>query len=89
MHSQQRIGGRYLAGLVIAFALLFLLVGTIGPAHRSSYYFAIVPLPAGIAALLGWRAWTSEDHSTGFSAGALALLLLVLVFSHLLPRSHG
>jgi fucose 4-O-acetylase-like acetyltransferase len=89
MRSQQRIGGRYLAGLVIAFALLFFVVGTVGPAHRSPYYLAIVPLPAAIAAFLGWRAWTSKERSTALSAAALVLLLVVLVFSHLLPRSHG
>ena len=87
--SQQRIGSRYLAGLVIAFALLFFVVGTVGPAHRSPYYLAIVPLPAAIAAFLGWRGWTSKEHSTVFSAAALVLLLVVLVFSHFLPRSHG
>jgi len=87
--SQQRIGRRYLAALVIAFALVFFVVGTLGPAHRSPYYLAIVPLPAAIAAFLGWRAWTSRERSTAFSAAALVLLLVVLVFSHLLPRSHG
>ena len=87
--SQQRIGRRYLAALVIAFALVFFVVGTLGPAHRSPYYLAIVPLPAAIAVFLGWRAWTSRERSTAFSAAALVLLLVVLVFSHLLPRSHG
>ncbi|HEY6917745.1 MAG TPA: hypothetical protein VI412_00690 [Tabrizicola sp.] len=89
MRAQQRTGSRYLAGLVIAFALLFFVVGTVGPAHRSPYYLAIVPLPATIAAFLGWRAWTSSERSTAFSAAALVLLLVVLVFSHLLPRSHA
>jgi hypothetical protein len=88
IRSQQRTGRRFLAGLVIAFALTFFVVGTVGPAHRSPYYLAIVPLPAAIAALLGWRAWTSE-RSMGLSAAALVLLLLVLVFSHLLPRAAG
>ena len=89
IRSQQRIGSRYLAGLVIAFALLFFVVGTSGPAHRSPYYLAIVPLPAAIAAFLGWRAWNSKERSTVFSAAALVLLLVVLVFSHFLPRAHG
>ena len=87
MRTQQRTGSRYLAALVIVFALVFFLVGTFGPAHRSPYYLAIVPLPAAIAALLGYRAWTSTKRSAVFSAAALVLLLLVLVFSHLLPRS--
>jgi hypothetical protein len=89
LRSRQHIGSRYLAGLVILFALLFVIVGTVGPAHRSPYYLAIVPLPAAIAAFLGWRAWNSKERSAAFSAAALVLLLVVLVFSHLLPRSHG
>jgi cytochrome bd-type quinol oxidase subunit 2 len=89
MRSQQRTGRRYLAGLVIVFALVFFAVGTVGPAHRSPFYVAIVPVPAAIAAFLGWRAWNSKERSAVFSAAALVLLLVVLVFSHLLPRSHG
>jgi len=89
MMKSQRIGSRYLAGLVMGFAIAFFLIGTMGPARHSPYYFAIVPLPALIALLLGWRAWTCEpDKSTGWSAAALLLLLFVLIFSHLLPRSH-
>jgi hypothetical protein len=57
----QRIGSRYLAGLVMAFALLFFAVGTLGPAHRSPYYLAIVPLPAALALLLGYRAWSLSN----------------------------
>lgn len=88
MIRSKQIGRRYLAGLAIAFAILFLIVGTVGPAHRSPYYPLIVPLPALIAIVLGWRAWLSRDEkSVSYSAAALALLLAVLVFSHLLPRS--
>ena len=84
----QRTGNRYLAGLVMLFALAFFAVGTLGPARRSPYYLAIVPLPAVIAAILGWRAWISQDRrSTVFSAVALILLIAVLGLSHLLPRS--
>jgi hypothetical protein len=90
MMRSQRFGNRYLAGLVIALSLLFFIVGTLGPAHRSPYYFAIVPLPALIGVALGWRAWSAEDsRSPGYSAAALVLLLAVLLFSHLLPRSGG
>jgi heme O synthase-like polyprenyltransferase len=86
----QRQGNRYLAGLVIAFAIVFFIVGTLGPAHHSPYYLAIVPLPAAVALFLGWRGWSSQnERSTGYSAAALGLLLLVLIFSHLLPRSTG
>jgi hypothetical protein len=88
MMATQRQGRRYLAGLVMIFALAFMVVGTLGPAHRSPYYLAIVPVPGLVAMSLGWRAWSSEEKSTAFSAAALALLLFVLVFSHLLPRSH-
>ena len=86
----KRVGNRYLAGLVIVFALLFLAVGTLGPARHSPYYLAIVPLPAALALYLGWKAWSSKDErSTIHSAAALVLLLVVLIFSHLLPRSTG
>jgi hypothetical protein len=89
MMKSQVTGNRYLAGLVIVFAILFFVVGTLGPARRSPYYLAIVPPPALIAAVLGWRAWTSRERSTLYSTAALLLLLVVLVFSHLLPRSTG
>jgi cytochrome bd-type quinol oxidase subunit 2 len=84
----KRVGNRYLAGLVILFAASFFAVGTLGPARHSPYYFAIVPLPAAVAMFLGWRAWHSNnERSTTYSAAALVLLLVVLIFSHLLPRS--
>ncbi len=90
MKRSQRQGRRYLGGLVIAFAIAFFLVGTLGPARHSPYYLLIVPLPAFIALVLGWRAWASRDErSTLFSTAALLLLVAVLVLSHLLPRSTG
>jgi hypothetical protein len=88
MMRSQRRGSRYLAGLVIVFALTFFAVGTLGPAHRSPYYVAVVPLPAAIALILGLRAWSNEEKSSGYSAAALVLLVAVLGLSHLLPRSH-
>ena len=89
MKRSKRAGNRYLAGLVIAFAIPFFVVGTLGPAHHSPYYWAIVPLPAAIALFLGWRAWSLQDErSTAYSAAAMVLLIAVLGFSHLLPRSH-
>jgi len=88
MRQSQRNGSRYLAGLVILFATVFFVVGTLGPARHSPYYPVIVPLPALVALILGCRAWALEDErSTRFSAAALALLVAVLVLSHLLPRS--
>ena len=90
MIKSQRIGRRYLAGLAMALALAFFVVGTLGPARHSPYYLLIVPVPALIALFLGWRGWSLEgDRATAHSAGALLLLILVLVFSHLLPRSAG
>ena len=89
MMASKRAGNRYLAGLVIAFAILFLIVGTLGPARHSPYYWLIVPPPSAVALLLGWRAWTSKEKSAAYSASALVLLVLVLGFSHLLPRSTG
>lgn len=88
MRRSQRIGRPYLAGLVMTFAVAFFAVGTLGPAHRSPYYLAIVPLPAVLALILGWRAWSDGERSTAYSAAALILLIAVLAFSHLLPRSH-
>jgi len=87
MRSQCQ-GRHYLAGLVIFFALLFFVVGTLGPAHRSPYYLAIVPPPAAIALVLGLLAWRDERRSVAYSTAALVMLALVLGFSHLLPRSH-
>jgi hypothetical protein len=89
MMRSQRTGNRYLAGLVVMLALAFFAVGTLGPARHSSYYPVIVPLPAFIAMILGWRAWSSGEKSSHYSALALVLLLVVLAFSHLLPRSTG
>ncbi len=85
----QRLGRRYLAGLVMLLAVLFIVVGTLGPARHSPYYWLVVPLPAMAAIGLGWRAWSEEDKSTTYSAAALVLLLIVLLFSHLLPRHSG
>jgi hypothetical protein len=90
MMRSQRFGNRYLAGVVIVVSLLFFIVGTLGPAHRSPFYLAIVPLPALIGLGLGWRAWSAHDRrSPAYSAAALVLLVAVLLFSHLLPRSGG
>ena len=80
MIKPKRKGNRYLAGLVVAFALLFFAIGTLGPARHSPYYFAIVPLPAAIALFLGLHAWSSDnERSAGFSAAALVLLIAVSV----------
>ena len=88
--SQRRhVGRRYLAGLVIVVAVLFFITGTLGPAHRSPFYSLIVPPPALVAFALGLCAWFSQRRSTLHSAAALILLLTVLIFSHLLPRTMG
>ena len=89
MRRSQHLGNRYLAGLVMIFAIIFFVLGTFGPAHRSPYYWLIVPPPALAAFALSWGAWRSSERSTVYSAVALLLLLAVLGFSHLLPRSHG
>jgi hypothetical protein len=85
----QRMGRRYLAGLAIALALAFMVVGALGPANRSPYYPEIVIVPGLAALVLGWRAWSTAERSVTFSAAALLLLLLVLIVSHLLPRAAG
>jgi hypothetical protein len=89
MMRSQRKGNRYLAGLVMAFSLLFFAVGALGPARHSPYYLAIVPLPAAISFIFGWRAWSDDDRSAAYSAAAIILLIAVLGLSHLLPRSHS
>jgi hypothetical protein len=89
MMRSKRTGNRYLAGLVIAFAIVFLVIGTLGPAHRSPYYLVIVPLPTLAALILGLRAWTAAEKSTAYSTAALLLLLAALVLAHLLPKSVG
>ena len=85
----QRTGRRYLAGLAIAFALAFMVLGALGPANRSPFYPEIVFVPGLVALLIGWRAWSIAEKSITFSSVALLLLLLVLIFSHLLPRVAG
>ena len=85
----QRTGRRYLAGLAIAFALVFMVVGALGPANRSPYYPEIVFIPGLVALVIGWRAWLTAERSVTLSAVALLLLLLVLIGSHLLPRAAG
>ena len=85
----QRTGRRYLAGLAIAFALAFMVAGALGPANQSPYYPEIVFVPGLTALLIGWRAWSMNERSVTLSAVALLLLLLVLIFSHLLPRAAG
>ena len=82
------LGRRYVAGFVMFFAVLFFVVGTLGPARHSPYYLAIVPPPAAIALILGLLAWSDERRSTAYSTAGLILLALVLGLSHLLPRSH-
>ena len=57
-------------------------MGTLGPARHSLYYLLIVPLPAAIALVLGWRAWSVQnERSAAYSAAALILLVAVLGFS--------
>ena len=85
----QRTGRQYLAGLAIAFALAFMVVGALGPANRSPFYPEIVFVPGLMALLIGWRAWSSAGRSVTLSAVALLLLLFVLIVSHLLPRAAG
>jgi hypothetical protein len=80
---------RLFAMLTIALAGSFLVVGTLGPAHRSPYYWWIVPPPALLALALGWKAWVTPEKSARLATAAIALLLIVLVFSHLLPRASA
>ncbi|HWI87701.1 MAG TPA: hypothetical protein VNS11_00440 [Sphingomicrobium sp.] len=82
---RQAIGGRYLAGLVMGFALLYLAATCIASAlaWRDTYppwlltnWLALGLVPSLIAAVLGRRAWSS--NSAAPSAVALIVILVAI-----------
>jgi hypothetical protein len=85
MRSQE-LGRRYLAGLVMAMAAIYLGVVSLssGVAWRETYHPWLVLnllglglVPALAAFLLGLRAWSTKGtSSTGFAAVALVILLV-------------
>ena len=86
MMRSKQAGRRYLAGLVIAGALVHL--GAIAfaafltdrPAdHRGDFSGFLIAgaAPAAVAIFLGQRAWTSrDDRSAFYAAGGLVVLLI-------------
>ena len=80
MMRRKETGRRYLAGLVIAGALIHL--GAIGYAasgqHDALAGFLIAGAgPAAIAIFLGQRAWAArDDSSAGYAAGGLVVLII-------------
>ena len=82
----QRIGGRYLAGLVIAAAIVYfgLTCAASAMAWSDTYrpwlltnFFALGLLPALAALVLGLRAWSS--NSAGLSTIGLVVLLVAII----------
>jgi hypothetical protein len=85
MMRSQRIGRRYLAGFVIAAAIVYFAVTCIvsAMAWRDSYppwllgnLFVLGLMPALAALTLGVRAWSA--NSAGLSAIALVVLLVAI-----------
>ena len=86
MMRSQRIGGRYLAGLVIAAAVLYfgLTCAACAMAWSDTYrpwllvnFFAFGLVPAAAALVLGIRAWSA--NSAGLSTIALVVLLVAII----------
>ena len=82
----QRIGGRYLAGLVIAAAIVYFgLTCAVSAMAWSDTYrpwllinlFALGLVPAVAALALGVRAWSA--NSAGLATIALAVLLVAII----------
>jgi len=80
MIGRKETGRRYLAGLVIAGAIIHL--GAIGYAASEQRdalagFLIAGAAPAAVAIFLGQRAWTTRDDSSAFyAAGGLVVLLI-------------
>ena len=80
MKQRKEAGRRYLAGLVIAGALIHL--GAIGYAasqqrNALAGFLIAGAAPAAIAIFLGQRAWRArDDSSAGYAAGGLVVLVI-------------
>ena len=98
MIRSKSIGRRYLAGFVVAAALVHLAAMVLATyvgwpdqgATRLSLYFLLLGLvPATGALLLARKAWTTSDEtSAAYSSAGLVVLLLALIASHLGPFGH-
>ena len=85
MIRRQETGRRYLAGLVIAFAAIYLVATCVisAMAWRDTYplwlltnWVAVGLVPSLVALALGVRAWSA--HSAALSAVALVVLLIAI-----------
>jgi hypothetical protein len=87
MMRSQRIGNRYLAGLVIAFGVLYFALTCAETALGRRYWLNFVLLglvPAMAALLLSLRAWSAvPGASDRYSAAGLIILIAALVSSRL------
>jgi fructose-specific phosphotransferase system IIC component len=87
MIQRKETGRRYLAGLVMAGALIHL--GAIGYAaaeQRNALpgFLVAGAAPAAIAIFLGQRAWTTRDDGSAlYAAGGLVVLLIGAVLARL------
>lgn len=98
MMRSKRIGKRYLAGFVIAAALVHLAamvlatyVGwpNVGRTKLLLLLLFLGLVPAFLAMFLARKAWvTDNETSAAYSSAGLVVLLLALILSHLgpLPR---
>lgn len=95
MIRSKSIGKRYLAGFVIAAALVHLAAMILATyirwpeqraTHLSLYFLSVGLVPAAGALLLARKAWITRDEtSAAYSSAGLVLLLLALIASHLGP----
>ena len=86
---RQEIGRRYLAGLVMAFAVVYLAATCVAsafawrdtyPLWRVTNWFALGLVPALAAFVLGLRTWSAEQANSGtLSVVALVILLVAIV----------
>ena len=91
---RQEVGRRYLAGLVVAGAIVHLgavAVATWQRGDRSQAieaFLIVGAAPAALAICLGKRAWDArDDSSAGYAAaGLVALLVGALLARFLVPR---
>jgi hypothetical protein len=87
MIQRKETGRRYLAGLVIAGALIHLgAIGYAASGQRDALAGFLIAgaAPAAIAIFLGHRAWTArEDSSALYAAGGLVVLMIGAVLARL------
>jgi hypothetical protein len=84
MIESRTIGERYVAGLTMAFALVYLAAATFGPLTISPNFLSSIP--AFLALLLGRRGWSAP---TGASIRYSVAGLIVLLSGLALTRLHS